>query len=137
MITDVMEIRRVGMSARLLLRVDGVFEAVLGLVLLASPITGLYAALALPSPAVKPVVVGLGILLVPLLPVLWLQSRDPRRQQVLGLATGNGLGALVFALWVLLWNRDFNTAGAAFVLTVAGILAVLAALQARQAQAAS
>jgi hypothetical protein len=137
MITDVMEIRRVGMSARLLLRVDGVFEAVLGLVLLASPITGLYAALALPSPAVKPVVVGLGILLVPLLPVLWLQSRDPRRQQVLGLAAGNGLGALVFALWVLLWNRDFNTAGAAFVLSVAGILAVLAALQARQAQAAS
>ena len=119
--------------ARLLLRIDGVFEALLGALLALSPATGLYTALNLPNPASKPVVIGVGLLLLPLLPILWLASRAPQRKLVLALAGANGGGSLVFALWVLLRNGAFNPAGAAFVLIVAIILAVLATMQARAA----
>jgi hypothetical protein len=119
--------------ARLLLRIDGVFEALLGALLIISPATGLYGTLNLPTPASKPLLIGFGLLLLPLLPILWFVSRAPRRQQMLALAGANGAGSLVFALWVLLWNGAFNPAGATLVFVVAIILALLAALQARAA----
>ena len=119
--------------ARLLLRIDGGFEALLGALLIISPATGLYGALDLPTPASKPLLIAIGLLLIPLLPILWFVSRTPRRQQLLALAGANGAGSLVFALWVLLWNGAFNPAGATLVLAVAIILALLAALQARVA----
>jgi hypothetical protein len=122
-------------GTRLLLGVDGVFEALLGVLLVLSPVTGLYSALQLPHPAARPVVVGFGLLLLPLLPILWRDSRSPRRPLVLALAGVNGAGALVLALWVLIWRGAFHPAGAAFVLAVAAILAVLAVLQARAALA--
>jgi hypothetical protein len=65
--------------ARLLLRVDGAFEAVLGVLLVSNPATGLYAALDLPDPATRPVVVIVGLLLLPLLPILWRASRAAAR----------------------------------------------------------
>jgi hypothetical protein len=119
--------------APLLLRVDGGFEALLGVLLLLSPATGLYSALDLPHPATQPVVVIVGLLLVPLLPALWLASRAPRRPMMLVLAGANGAGALVLLLWVLIWHVAFHPVGAAFVAVVAGILAVLAMLQTRAA----
>ncbi|HEV8194546.1 MAG TPA: hypothetical protein VGP82_24100 [Ktedonobacterales bacterium] len=122
-------------GAGLLLRVDGLFEAILGALLILSPFIGLYDALDLPAPAVQPVVVIVGLLLLPLLPMLWRASGGPRREFVRALAIANGVSALVFVLWVLIWNRSFHPAGAAFVLVVAGILAVLAVLQARAALA--
>lgn len=122
--------------SRLLLRIDGTFEALLGALLILSPITGLYTKLNLPAPAWKPLVVGFGLLLLPLLPLLWLISRAPRRELMLALAGANGAGALVFILWVALWHGAFNGAGAAFVLAVAAVLAILATLQARTALAA-
>ena len=122
--------------ARLLLRLDGGFEAALGLCLVLSPAIGLYSALRLPNPATTPIVVVLGLLLLPLLPVLWSFSHAPRRRFVLALASANGVGAAVFALWVLIWRNSFHPAGAAFVLAIAAILAILAALQARVALAA-
>lgn len=118
---------------RLLLRVDGAFEALLGALLLLSPLTGLYDALELPGPASRPVVVVVGLLLLPLLPLLWRESRAPRQQLLLMVATANGATALLFAMWVLLWNGTFNRAGASFVLLAAAILAVLATLQTREA----
>jgi len=120
-------------SARLLLRVDGGFEAVLGVVLILSPATGLYRALNLPNPATKPVLIVCGLLLLPLFPILWRVARAPQRHFVLALAAANGVAALLFALWVLVENKVFYPAGAAFVLAVAGVLALLAALQARAA----
>jgi hypothetical protein len=120
-------------DSRFLLRIDGSFEALLGLLLILSPATGLYTALDLPVPATKLVVVIAGLLLIPLLPILWRASRASRREFVLALAAANGTGAVVFGLWVLIWNRTFHPAGAAFVLVVAGILAILGALQARTA----
>lgn len=123
--------------APLLLRIDGGFEAVLGVLLILSPATGLYTALDLPTPATQPVVVVVGLLLVPLLPVLWLASRAPRRRMLLALAGANGAGALVFLLWVLIWHAAFHPAGAAFVSIVAAILALLAMLEARASTTAA
>ena len=120
-------------SARLLLRIDGGFEAVLGALLILSPATGLYTALNLPNPASEPVVIVCGLLLLPLFPILWRAARAPQRHFVLALAAANGVAALLFALWVLVENKVFYPAGAAFVLAVAGVLALLAALQARAA----
>jgi hypothetical protein len=50
------------------------------------------------------------------------------------LAIANGVGALIFALWVLIWHGAFQGAGAAFVLAVAAVLAILATLQWRAAR---
>jgi hypothetical protein len=116
--------------ARLLIRLDGAFEAVLGVLLAVSPVTGFYGALDLPNPATKPIVVVFGLLLVPLLPVLWLISMNPERRQVCALAVANGVGALVFAGWILAWNGAFTPPGAVFVLCVAVFLAILGGLQA-------
>src|SRR5262249_24312500 len=101
-------------SARLLLRADGGFEVMLGAFLMLSPATGLYSALSLPYPATRPVVIVCGLLLLPLSPILWRAARAPQRGFVLALAAANGAGALVFALWVLVGNRTFHPAGAAF-----------------------
>jgi hypothetical protein len=119
--------------APLLLRVDGVFEAVLGVLLASSTLTGLYEVLDLPDPATRLVVVGFGLLLLPLLPILWRDSRSTQRRSVLALAGANGVGAIILALWVLIWHGAFHPAGATFVLAVAGILGVLSVLQARAA----
>jgi hypothetical protein len=119
---------------RVLLRLDGGFEAVLGLCLALSPVNGLSSALQLPTPATMPVVVVVGLLLLPLLPILWSFSRAPRRQFVLALAAANGAGAAIFGLWVLIWRSAFHPAGTIFVLTVATILAILAMLQVHAAR---
>jgi hypothetical protein len=118
-------------NASLLLRLDGVFEAVLGILLILSPFIGLYDVLDLPAPAVQPVIVIVGLLLLSALPILWRASSAPWREFVRALALANGMSALIFVLWVLLWNRSFHPVGAAFLLIVAGMLAILAALQAR------
>jgi O-antigen/teichoic acid export membrane protein len=121
-------------GARLLLRADGLFEGMLGLLLISSPLTGLAGALDLPDPARTPVLVALGVLLLPVLPILWTASRAPGRQLIFTLAVANGAGSLIFTLWVLIWHATFHPAGAAFVLVVAAILAILTALQARAAR---
>lgn len=116
-------------SARLLLRIDGVFEGVLGVLLILSPATGLYAALALPAPALRPVVVVVGVLLLPLLPILWRLSRAPQWRPLLALAGANSAGALALLVWVVFWHTAFHPAGTAFVLVVAAILFALDILQ--------
>jgi hypothetical protein len=116
-------------SARLLLRIDGVFEGVLGALLILSPATRLYARLAPPAPASQPVVVVVGVLLLPLLPILWRFSRAPQWQPLLALAGANSAGALALLVWVVFWHTAFHPAGAAVVLVVAAILFVLDLLQ--------
>jgi hypothetical protein len=119
--------------ARLVLRIDALFEGVLGAALATSPLTGLYGALRLPAPALEPVVIAVGILLLPLLPLLWRVGRAPRSSFVRALAAANGVTALVFALWVLIGHSAFHATGAVFVLVVAGVLATLSVAQARLA----
>ena len=117
-------------SERWLLRIDGSFEALFGAVLVFSAATNLYRWLALPNPpASRVVLVVFGLLFLALCPVLWRLSRAPQHRLLLELALANGVGALILLLWALAWNRSFQPAGAVFVLVVAGILAILAALQ--------
>jgi hypothetical protein len=59
-----------------------------------------------------------------------------RAGSVLTIAAANGMSAFVLALWTIVWNGAFHPAGAACVLGVAGVLANLAALQARAALSA-
>jgi hypothetical protein len=117
-----------------LLRLDGGFEAVVGLLLLATQVTGLGWLLALPRPLTGPVALIAGLLLILLLPLLWRLSRRPSRRLLLALATANALGAVVLVLWVWRSNSTFHLAGALFILLVAGVLALLAVLQAGAAQ---
>jgi hypothetical protein len=124
-------------SARLILRIDALFEGVLGVVLATSALTGLSSALRLPAPAVEPVMIAVGIVLLPLLPLLWRAGRAPRGAFVRALAVANGVTALVCALWVLIGHGAFHAAGAVFVLVVAGALATLSVAQARLAMATS
>jgi hypothetical protein len=115
--------------ARFLLRIDGVLEGVLGALLILSPVIGHYAALSLPAPASQPILVVVGVLLLPLLPLLWRASHAPQWRPLFALAGANGAGALIFAGWVLFWHAAFHPAGATVVLLVAAILFVLDMLQ--------
>jgi hypothetical protein len=117
-------------DARPLLRIDGAFEATLGAFLLLRAATGLSSVVTLPYPATAPVVAIVGVLLLALLPLLWWISRSPQRWMVTTIAAANGAGAIIFALWVVIWDGAFGAAGAALVLMVAGVLALLALLQA-------
>jgi len=117
--------------ARLVIRIDALFEGVLGAALATSLLTGLYSVLHLPAPAVEPIVIAVGILLLPLLPLLWRAGRAPRAPFLRTLAAANGVTALVVALWVLIWHSAFTAVGAVFVLAVAGVLATLSVAQAR------
>lgn len=124
-------------SAQVLLRVDGVFEGVVGFVLILSPATGLASALALPARVATPIAIVVGLLLLALFPALWLLARSAQPRLVRALAMANGAGAVTLSLWVLIWHGAFRPAGAAFVLCVAVILATLAVLQSLAALAAS
>ncbi|MGO8947162.1 MAG: hypothetical protein ACLQUY_05770 [Ktedonobacterales bacterium] len=123
-------------SATLLLCIDGGIEAVLGAVVIGIAATGPSSALDLPDPpASKTALVVFGLLFLALCPILWRLSRTPRPRLMLDLAIANGASALVFALWVLIWNQSFHPASAILVLVTAGILATLSVLEARTALA--
>jgi hypothetical protein len=120
--------------ARLLLRIDGSFEALIGTFLICSAVTGLHHYFGLPDPPAGPVaLVVFGLLFLAVSPVLWRLSRTPRRRILLQLAVANGTGALILVLWLLGWSRSFHPAGAFLTLVVAVILTGLAVLQARAA----
>lgn len=120
-----------------LLRLDGSFEAMLGIVLIATAATSLYRWLDLPAPpAGRPVLLVVGILLLALGAVLWRLSQARRPDRLLReLAIANLAGALLFGLWVSIWNHSFHPVSAIFVLLIAGILASVGGLQARVALA--
>jgi hypothetical protein len=114
---------------RTLLRVDAVFEFVLAVALIYIGLTGLDDDLGLPDPANTVVTAGFGVLLLPVGVALWLMARakeTPQRWFVLGLAAANGLGALVFLLWLLVLGEDFGTGGALLAGAIAVGLALLA-----------
>lgn len=121
-------------NAGILLRLDAGFEALLGAFLVGAAATGLYRWLDLPDPASQLALVVFGLLFLSFCPILWLLSRAPRQRLVLELALANGAGALILAMWVVIWNGNFHSTGAAFVLVVAGILATLTLLEAAAAR---
>jgi len=106
-------------------RADGLFELVLGLAF----VVGALAGLVLPPPASRPLAVGFGLLLLVVGVALWLLAARLGRWQVLGLAWINGLGAVVFTAWLLLFWTRFSPPGVALIVSTAVGLATLATVE--------
>jgi hypothetical protein len=117
---------------RLVLRIDALFELALGLVLAASPVTGLHDALQLPNAVSAPVVIGFGLLLLPIAAMVWSAARAeaPSEGFLALLAALNVGGALLALVWVVLGRDSFGAAGIVAVLAVALALAVLGVVEA-------
>ena len=108
---------------------DGLFELALGLTLATSPLTGLLGRLALPAPATPPLVVGSGLLLIPLGLALLAMSRRRTRVAVVSLAAANVAGAAVLSGWLLWRWQGFGGAGQVVTAVTAGALVILALLE--------
>ena len=111
----------------LLVKADAVFEAALGIVLVAGGATGALAAADFPHPVGRPLVVATGVVLLPLALVIWRLS--PTRETLRALALGNMLTALLGAVWLALAS-GFSARGAAVTGAAVAILAGLALAQA-------
>jgi hypothetical protein len=111
------------------LRLDGVFEIALGLLLATSPWTGLHAAMRLPPPAGVTLVVGLGVLLIPVGGWLILLARRWSAPIVMAIAIANAAGAVLFAVWLAASWAQFGAAGRWVIGATALVLDLLAALE--------
>jgi hypothetical protein len=118
-------------SAGAALRADGAFEAVLGLVLVTGPATGLLDSLDLP--VADGLVVAFGAVLLPLAVVLWVWAGRPRplKGPVWALAAVNAVTGAGLAAWILVRAGDTPGGGVASVLVVAAVLLALALVQYR------
>jgi hypothetical protein len=116
------------MDAGTLVRIDAVFEGVLGTVLVAGAASGGLGADDFPQPVGVAVVAVVGCLLLVLAVFLWRGGAS-----VMALAVGNAVTAAVVVIWLLAAD-GFSTAGTwVLAVTIAG-LAALAAAQAREAR---
>jgi asparagine N-glycosylation enzyme membrane subunit Stt3 len=117
------------MSPGAIVRADGVFEAALGVVLVAGAAAGRLDGGDFPEPVGTTVIVVVGVALIVLGVVLsWLAGGDVPPQLLRNLALGNSVTAVAAIVWRLA-AEGFSDAGSAIVLTTAGALLVLAALQ--------
>ena len=108
----------------MLVKLDALFEGVLGVVLLLAAVTGAVDSSDFPRPVGTAVLVIAGWLLLTLCGLIW-----SGRIELRALALGNAAGALLGLLWLLAAD-GWSAAGAAIVGVTAGALAVLAAVQA-------
>jgi hypothetical protein len=111
------------MTARIVLRADAAFEALLGLFLVAGALTGGLDASDFPSPVGRPVVLAVGVVLLVLAWAIW-----THRIGVAALAAGNALSAALGVAW-LVGVSGFSTAGAVVVAVTVAALVVLAVVQ--------
>jgi hypothetical protein len=114
------------------LRADAVFDAAMGLLLLAATWDGLYEALGLPvaRPALYAQLAG-GLLLAYAY-LLWLG--DDRRRLAAVTATVNALAVLVLAIWLLSGELGAETLGEVILWLAAAVLALFALLEFRLAR---
>ena len=108
----------------MLVRLDALFEGVLGVVLLLAAVTGALDGSDFPRPVGTVVILLAGWLLLTLCGLIW-----SGRVGLRALALGNAAGALLGLLWLLAAD-GWSAAGAAIVGVTVGALAVLAAAQA-------
>jgi hypothetical protein len=108
----------------MLVRIDALFEGVLGLVLLLGAATGGLDGSDFPHPVGTAVLVLAGWVLLALCGLIW-----SGRIGVGALAVGNALSALAGLAWLFV-AEGWSTEGAALVGVTAAVLAVLAAAQA-------
>ena len=113
------------------LRVDGAFEAVLGVALVTGPATGLLDSLDLP--AADGLVVAFWAALLLLAVVLWVWAGRPRPLDgpVWALAAVNAVTGAGLSAWILVRAGDTPGEGVALVLVVAAALLGLALVQFR------
>jgi len=105
---------------------DGVFELALGCLLASAPLTGLLAGLQLASPASPPLVVGVGLALLPVGIGLVVLSQQWTTGLVVLVATLNTVGGFLFAAWLARAWADFAPPGRLLTGGVALGLALLA-----------
>ena len=108
----------------MLVRLDALFEGVLGVVLLIAVATGVLDETDFPSPVGKVVLLLVGWALLTLCGLIWSGKIGLRE-----LAIGNALAALAGLVWLILAD-GWSTAGAVTVALTVAALAVLAAAQA-------
>jgi hypothetical protein len=111
----------------LIVKVDAVFEASLGIVLVVGGATGVLAAGDFPDPVGGSLVVAAGVVLLPLALVIW--RRPPTPDTLRALALGNMVTALVGVVWLALAS-GFSAEGAAVTGAAVAILACLGLAQA-------
>ena len=112
------------MEARTVVRVDAVFEAGLGLVLVLGALSEALDGADFPTPVGRVVLLGVGISLIVLGVVLW-----TGRVGVRALALGNALTGIAGLVW-LVAATGFSAAGLAVVAAAVAALAGLATAQA-------
>jgi hypothetical protein len=108
----------------MLVKLDALFEGVLGVVLLLAAVTGALDGSDFPGPVGTAVLLLAGWMLLTLGGLIW-----SGRLGLRALALGNAAGALLGLAW-LVSAEGWSAAGAAVVGVVVGALAVLAAAQA-------
>ena len=111
-------------TSAILIRVDALFEGLLGVVLLLAVATGALDETDFPSPVGKVVLLLAGWALLTLCGLIW-SGRIGLRE----LAVGNAVAAVAGLIWLLLAD-GWSTAGAVTVGLTVAVLAVLAAAQA-------
>jgi hypothetical protein len=117
---------------RLVFRLDAACDAVLAVVLLASPWDGLYEFLGLPVP--KPAFYAqlLGAALVALATVEWRLAGKPGSRELAGaVAVGSALAVAILVVWLLSGRVLGDVHGEVILWFVAAFLALEAALHAR------
>jgi hypothetical protein len=119
------------MSPRAILRVDGLFETALGLVLAAGAATGVLGPADFPTPVGTALVLIFGCALLPVGALLWRLSQGTVASRLLRLLAAANLGTGAAALAWRLAASGFSAAGSVLTISAAGALALLACAQLR------
>jgi len=111
------------MNTKAIVRMDAIFEAVLGLVLLGGVASGRLGAGDFPAPVGRAAVVAAGLALLAVAAVLW-RGAVP----LFALAAGNVATAFAVVVWLVV-AAGFSSAGALLLAATAAALVCLAAVQ--------
>jgi hypothetical protein len=118
-------------NGRLVLRVDAVFDFILGILLLTATWSDLYDTLDLPQAEPEVFTQLAGGLLIAYAYLLWMAPLNRFFASQMSLATGvaNAVGVVLLAIWLSSGDLNIGDLGSILLNVVSAILAVLAALQ--------
>ena len=117
------------MTGRRAVRVDGVFEAALGALLLAGAAAGFLGADDFPSPVGATLIGAFGAALLAVAAMLWRLGGRPVEARLLRTLAAANLATAAAAVAWLLAASGFSSAGAALTLATAACLAALGVAQ--------